>query len=255
MEIQTSINKINNGTKQKISECLSEAVGEDYQEAEGYLELKTHISKPFLIWDIIHRNLINKFSRTENILYSTRKRGMWEILILYDADNECILSFMSDSRFKEIKKSSHKKTPQYLSALLQLNHEFRIEQKQQTLLQEVECEEKSDKLIGLLNELCLAFTCEAKSVIKQHILVVFSASYGSLVSLNAYVLDNDLDIYCKHNWMNEIKPTMTNTMEQADKSNEQKTMIKIKQKAEMRIKKDEIIALKGDEEIRTNCIS
>jgi hypothetical protein len=255
MEIQTSINKISNETKQKISECISEAVGEDYQEAEGYLELKTHISKPFLIWDIIHRNLINKFSRTENILYSTRKRGMWEILVLYDAENECVLSFMSDSRFKEIKKSRYRKTPQYLSALLQLNHEFKVVSKQQTLLLEVGCQEKSDKLVGLLNELCLAFTCDTKSVIKQHVLVAFSAAYGRLASLNAYVLDSDLEIYCKNDWMNEIKPVMTNIMEQADKSHEQKVMIKIKPKAEMRIKKEEIIALKGDEEIKANSIS
>ena len=40
--------------KQKIFECISQAVGEDRQEADAHLGLRTHVSGPFLNWDLIY---------------------------------------------------------------------------------------------------------------------------------------------------------------------------------------------------------
>ena len=66
---KTLLDGIQQETKQKIYECLSQAIGEDRQEADAVLELKTHVSGPFLNWDLIYRNLINAFSSNLNIQF------------------------------------------------------------------------------------------------------------------------------------------------------------------------------------------
>ena len=246
MNNETILSRIKNETKQIITECISEAVGEDYQEAESHLELKTHVSKPFLMWDLIYRNLMNKFYKTEDILYSSQKRGMWEVLVLYDNVNSCVLSFMRDTRYKAIKRDGKGKTPKYISALLQLNAGLQAEEKQQRFFNTVKNQEKSNNLIDLLNNLCMEFTSNAKQVIKNHILIVFSSNYGRVTSLNAYVLDNDLDIVYADDWFNNIKPAMSNSIEKAVCDVEQESLIKIKPETEKRKSRNNLVTIKDD---------
>ena len=49
----TLLDGIRQEDKQKIFECLSQAIGEDRQEADAVLDLKTHVSDAFLNWDLI----------------------------------------------------------------------------------------------------------------------------------------------------------------------------------------------------------
>lgn len=45
------LGKISQDIKQKIYECIFQALCEDRQEADAYMGLKTHVSGPFLNWD------------------------------------------------------------------------------------------------------------------------------------------------------------------------------------------------------------
>lgn len=49
------LDSISQDVKQKIFECISQAIGEDRQEADAHLGLRTHVSGPFLNWDLIYR--------------------------------------------------------------------------------------------------------------------------------------------------------------------------------------------------------
>ena len=74
------LDKISLNTKQKIYECIFQALCEDRQEADAYMELKTHVSGPFLNWDLIYRNLINAFGDGNvQVQWSTSVRGMWTV--------------------------------------------------------------------------------------------------------------------------------------------------------------------------------
>lgn len=42
------LDSISQDVKQKIFECISQAIGEDRQEADAHLGLRTHVSGPFL---------------------------------------------------------------------------------------------------------------------------------------------------------------------------------------------------------------
>ena len=56
------LNSISQDVKQRIFECISQAIGEDKQEADAHLELRTHVSSPFLTWVLIYRNLMNSLN-------------------------------------------------------------------------------------------------------------------------------------------------------------------------------------------------
>lgn len=238
------LDKISKQVIQKVYQCLFQAIGEDYQEAESHLELETHISRPFMIWDLINRNLIKSFSQT-NVLYSTKKRGMWEVLLLYDKESKMLLSFMKDSRFKDIKKAKRGRQPQYIRALLLLNKSLRAKVKQQELFFITKPEDDNDQLKALLESLCSNFMEPIVGEIKHHALIVFSSSDDQLTSLNAYMLDSDLDIVSKRDMLNMAKPIMSNEVDKVSKDDAKHKQPKLTEKANRRLKQKELVALKS----------
>lgn len=244
MDQQNDLDRISTQAIQKIYQCLFQAVGEDYQEAESYLELETRISKPFMIWDLINRNLIRNFSES-NVLYSTKKRGMWEVLLLYDKDSKMLLSFMKDTRFKDIRKAKQGNQPQYIRALLLLNQNLQAKIKQLALfdIPEFDCDNTQLKI--LLDSLCANFMEPVISKVKHHALIVFSSSYGQLTSLKAYVLDSDLDVVSEKDLLDVSKPIMSNEIDKVSKYDMKHNQHKLTEKANRRLKQKGLIALKS----------
>lgn len=244
MKQQNDLDRISVQVVQKIYQCLFQAIGEDYQEAESHLELETHISQPFIIWDLINRNLIKSFSGS-NVLYSTKKRGMWEVLLLYDKKSKMLLSFMKDTRFKDIQKSSKRHKPQYIRALLLLNQSLQAEMKQQKLFYITEPECDNEQLKVLLDSLCANFMEPVVSKVKHHALIVFSSSYGQLTSLKAYILDSDLDVVADKDLLDVVKPIMSNEVDKVSKDDAKHKQPKLTEKANRRLKQKELVALKS----------
>ena len=73
-----------------------------------------------------------------------------------------------------------------------------------------------------------------------------------LTSLNAYVLDHDLDIVDEHDWLSKSHPIMANTvatiLEGTDNNVHQP---KLTEKAKQRRKKKDLVALKSFRENET----
>ena len=229
---------------QNIFECLSQAVGEDRQEASEHLGLKTHVSDPFLKWDLIYRNLMNKFDKG-NLKYSVTKRGMWTVLLLYDENSKFLFSFMRDSRFKDIKNRKNASRPQYVQALINLNTELKAPEKQIRLFEE-EPKFTQTELERTLEELCANFEGSIDTKNSRHVMVVFSDKYGSIDSLRAYLLDCDLDIVCEQDWLDITKPIMSSIPETVQ-SAEKEVVPTLKPKALERIREKELVAIKAQE--------
>lgn len=244
-QYNNGLQKVDPGVIQKVYRCLFQAIDEDYQEADSHLNLKTHISKPYMIWDFINRNLMVSFLES-NVLYSTHKRGMWEVLLLYDKDSNLVLSFMKDARFKYIKKAKRNRRPQYVRALLLLNDKLQAETKQQKFFIEENIDDDKEQLKTLLASLCSQFTMQESNVIDNHVLVVFSSSFGQITSIKAYILDNDLDKVDEQDWLHHSRPIVSNIIEQvsADKTKQ----LKLTEKSKTRRKQKDIVALKASEE-------
>ena len=229
---------------QTIYKCLSEAVGEDYQEAESHLNLETHISKPFLIWDLTYRNLINAFS-DGNVLYSTKKQGMWEIMLLYDKNSKLLFSFMKDTRFRTIRQSKRGKQPQYIRAVLTLNAKLQAKVKQQRMFDDNL--EDTSEITLLLDNLCMNFTEQVLNEAQHHALIVFSTSFGRITSLQANILDRNLDVVEERDWLDTTKPVMSNEVETTDKGNVANNQPILTDKAKRRLEQKELVELKSTE--------
>lgn len=241
--MDNQLDRISQAVRQKIYESIFQALGEDQQEANAYLNLRTHISAPFLKWDIIYRNLISSFG-TENVEYSVTKRGMWTVLLLYDPDSSLLISFMRDKRLEDIKQSRANNQPQYVRALIELNNKLQAPIKQQTLFNVDETPVGSEsELMVVLNDLCRGFNCTIDYACTRHVLVCFSESNGCLVSLNAYILDRDLDVVVTQDWLHSIKPVISNTIEKAD-NNDTRPSLSLTTKARNRIKKKALVSLR-----------
>lgn len=240
------LDSISQDVKQKIFECISQAIGEDRQEADAHLGLRTHVSGPFLNWDLIYRNLMNSFGN-ENVKYSATVRGMWTVLLLYDVKSGLLISFMRDTRLDDIKRSKVENQPQYVRSLIALNEELQAPYKQQTLLgMETESSQEESELANILDDLCANFDCHVNHKEVHHALVCFSGKFGVLSSLKAYILDKDLDVVCEQDWLNTVKPVMSNTIETAEQCHDGPAL-SLKPKATKRLKEKELVALKEQE--------
>lgn len=240
---KTLLDGIQQETKQKIYECLSQAIGEDRQEADAVLELKTHVSGPFLNWDLIYRNLINAFS-DDDVLYSTSKRGMWEVLLLLDKKSGLVLSFMRDTRFEVIKKAKVCKQPQYIRSLVSLNAELQAPHKQQSLFEVGEPADET-QIERILDEMCVGFEDPVNKDTANYTLIVFSNQYGRIGSFKAYVLDKDLDVVCEQDWLENSSPIMSNEVDVVQEKAEPRHALK--QKSLDRLHRKELVALKEKE--------
>lgn len=237
---------ISQDVKQKIFECISQAVGEDRQEADAHLGLRTHVSGPFLNWDLIYRNLMNSFG-DENVKCSATVRGMWTVLLLFDVKSDLLFSFMRDTRLEDVRHSKVGNQPKYVRSLIALNEELQAPNKQQTLFEmEAESSQNESELMKILNDLCANFDCPVNPKEVHHALICFSGKFGGLSSLKAYILDNDLDVVCEQDWLNTVKPIMSNTIETAEQ-NHDGPALSLKPKAEKRLKEKELVALKEQE--------
>lgn len=242
--MKTLLDRVSQSVKQKIYECIFQAICEDCQEADSRLGLRTHISGPFLNWDLIYRNLMNTFGN-DNVKYSATVRGMWTVLLLYDVESGLLITFMREARLDTIKHLKDEKRPQYIRSLIALNNKLQAPIKQQSLFLNT-LEQNESELLKTLEELCANFECHIDNKVLHHALVCFSGKYGTLSSLKAYILDRDLDIVCEQDWLNMAKPIMSNEIETVESSYNQ-SAITLKPKATNRLKEKGLVALKEQE--------
>lgn len=239
--MDTLLDGISLTVKQKIYECILQAICEDRQEAASYLGLRTNVSGSFLTWDLIYRNLINTFG-DDNVKYSATVHGMWTVLLLHDVESGLLISFMRDTRLKTIQRLTKENQPKYIRSLIALNNELQAPIKQQTLFYD-SAEQNDYQLAKTLEELCANFESPVECKNLHHAMVCFSGKYGGLTSLNAYIFDSDLDVVCEQNWLDIIKPVMSNEIEQAE-IKQSHSAITLKPKATARLKEKELVALK-----------
>lgn len=202
------LNSILDHWKQNIYEALFQAMGEDYQAIRASMDLQTNNSGPFTKWDLAFRNLISFFKR-ENIPYVISQRGSWSFILVYDEINNIVISFMRKSRYKTLTESHGQKNPQYISELLELNKN--LESRQPSLFDEKGNNNNiqiSDKLREALNELCINWKERRNNL--RHVLVVFDYQSNAIQFLKAYLLDKRMNIIEENNWLEAVKPVISN---------------------------------------------
>ncbi len=226
---------------QDVYQCMDQGFFEDYSEAEGKLGFVTHNSRAFLRWDLFNRNISLRIPSTKRIC-KFPKRGTWELNLLFELEQKIVISFMSQQRYSQILKARHTKWPQYLQALLMLNVELHAPIKQTRMYDEDE--PNTLYCMQILDNLCSGIDNKNNQSSWRHILVVFDAKYGRIASLVAYLLDRDMDIVEQQDWLNVVKPIISNTIDtvEPDVLSIPKTILK--PKALKRIQHERLVSLR-----------
>ena len=176
----------------KIVRCVEDAVGDDIRADIRHHDLQTRISVPFRIWDLLNTNIIKTLD-TQDCTIAKAHRGLWEMLIVFERTTQCILTFMREKRFAELRNSQHKReNMHYLDMLaMQFNKDLLADEQQLCFIPHTFSDE--DHLAELIQTMLHDLEGDAE-VVRHHVLVLFETVGYQLTHIRAVMVTPSLDI-------------------------------------------------------------
>ncbi len=188
----------------KIVRCVEGAVGDDILADIQQNDLRTTNSLSFRIWDFLNTNL-SKTLNTSECTIAGAHRGPWQMLVIFEKSSQCILTFMREKRFAELRKQQcRRKKMHYIDMLTsQFNSDLLADQQQTTLFPH-EFSDK-DQLAKLVQDLLQDLGGEA-DIVRHHVLVLFDTFGFQLMNIRAVMVTPSLDIAqgTEQNWSDYI---------------------------------------------------
>lgn len=176
----------------KIVRCVEDAVGDDIQADVQRNNLQTQNSVPSRIWDLLNTNVIKTLD-TEDCTIAKAHRGPWEMLIVFEKTTQCILTFMREKRFAELRNRQHKRVHMHYIDMLtkQFNESLLSEQQQLSFIPHTFSDE--DRLADLVQTMLHDLDGEA-DIVRHHVLVLFETVGYQLTHIRAVMVTPSLDI-------------------------------------------------------------
>lgn len=176
----------------KIVRCVEDAVGDDIRADIRQHDLQTRNSVPARIWDLLNTNIFRTLD-TENCTIAKAHRGPWEMLVVYEKTTQCILTFMREKRFAELRKSQRKRSHMhYIDMLtLQFNKELLADFQQVSLYPHTFSDE--ERLAELVQTMLEDLGGDAEMV-RHHVLVLFDTFGYQLTHIRAVMVTPTLDV-------------------------------------------------------------
>ena len=194
--------------KRNIASSINDAIGPDLDHAKKSLCTSTQNYAPNLTWDLINTNLTKKVN-CESVIFSTKKRGFWAFLLMFDKESNKLITLMRKDRLEDVIRNNRNETPHYLNALSLLNKKLNPKIKQKTLFDMSKYQTNKydqEQLAEMLNELCNDFE-QGNMLTCNHIVVIFLPVKGQLCSLDAIALNSNLEIVAEDPWSEFITPS------------------------------------------------
>lgn len=104
----------------KIVRCVEDAVGDDIRADIRQHDLQTRNSIPSRIWDLLNTNIIKALD-DEDCTIAKIHRGPWEMLVVFERSTQCILTFMREKRFAELRNCRCKRVHMHYIDMLTKN--------------------------------------------------------------------------------------------------------------------------------------
>lgn len=234
-----------------IASAISDAVGQDFNDAKKQLGTYTSNSNAGLLWDLINTNIKRKLEQIQIEAECTKtKRGIWEFITLYDLPSFKIISIMKDNRLQEILRHPARYRKHYTAALADMfNHKLEEHVKQKKLLKMPVQKEILEELKKTSFEICSNFGLQDS----EHLYVIlgFSSSSGKLTGLKAYFVTPQLEL-AEEISLSQYIPRDYNMPDEdtTNEENEEKEEIKISLTAEAIKRKENNEQQKVDLEIK-----
>lgn len=189
----------------KIVRCVEDAVGDDIQADIRRNDLQTRNSVPSRIWDLLNTNIIKTLD-TEDCTIAKAHRGPWEMLVIFEKSSQCILTFMREKRFAELRKRQwQRKRMHYIDMMArQFNKGLLADQQQLCLIPQKFSDE--ERLAEFVQTLLLDLGSDA-DIVRHHVLVLFDTVGYQLTHIRAVMVTPSLDIAqeSEQDWSKYIK--------------------------------------------------
>lgn len=175
----------------KIVRCVEDAVGDDIRADIRQHDLQTRNSIPSRIWDLLNTNIIKTLD-TEDCTIAKAHRGPWEMLIVFEKSTQCILTFMREKRFTELRNRQHKRVHMhYIDMLAKQFNEDLLSDQQLSFIPLTFSDE--DRLAELVQAMLHDLEGDAE-VVRHHVLVLFETVGYQLTHIRAVMVTPSLDI-------------------------------------------------------------
>ena len=176
----------------KIVRCVEDAIGDDIRADIRQHDLQTRNSIPSRIWDLLNTNLIKKLD-TEDCTIAKAHRGPWEMLVVFEKSTQCILTFMREKRFSELRNRQHqRKNMHYIDMLTkQFNDDLLSDQQQLSFIPHTFSDE--NRLAELVQAMLHDLDGDAE-IVRHHVLVLFETTGYQLTHIRAVMVTPSLDI-------------------------------------------------------------
>ncbi len=180
---------------QTMVQCLQEATEDDIREDIRRSGIRTRISAPARIWDYINTGLLNRLE-VRDCIVSTQKRGLWELVIVYERSTQCIFTFMREERFRQLQRDQKRGGHMHYLGIFGkvLNSDLQTRFPQTSFFPDsVNEREDDEELRRKLNELLSDLGGEA-AFVRHHVLVLFEASHFHLSGVRAVMVTPKLEV-------------------------------------------------------------
>lgn len=176
----------------KIVRCVEDAVGDDIRADIRQHDLQTRNSIPSRIWDLLNTNIIKTLD-TEECTIAKAHRGPWEMLIVFEKSTQCILTFMREKRFTELRNRQHKREHMHYIDMLakQFNNDLLSNQQQLCFIPPAFSDE--DRLAELVQTMLHDLEGDTE-VVRHHVLVLFETVGYQLTHIRAVMVTPSLNI-------------------------------------------------------------
>ncbi|MEI3524613.1 MAG: DUF5986 family protein [Anaerotignum sp.] len=203
----------------KIVRCVEDAVGDDIRADISQHDLQTGNSTPFRIWDLLNTNLIKALD-AKDCTIAKAHRGPWEMVIIFERSTQCIITFMREKRFAELRNRQQKRAHMHYIDMLskQFNEDLLSNQQQLSFIPHTFSDE--DRLAELVQTMLHDLGGDAE-VVRHHVLVLFESVGYQLMSIRAVMVTPSLDIAqnSEQDWSRYISADVSTVVEKVDNPN------------------------------------
>lgn len=165
-------------------------------------------------WDMINTECKDALSekKYDVVVY---KRGVWQLILMYDKDIKTLYTLMKEKRYEDICKTVKSNKVHYLEAITTVNKGLVEEKQEQMAFFEGFNELKIEKIENTVEQLLNNIDGE----VKKHVLITFTDKNLELSSISALIVTPSLQILHKEDWTEYIEPKYSLDVNNTDINN------------------------------------
>lgn len=187
--------EIDSKYKALIVNAIQESLKRYYIQYKSEYKTKTNNGRHTITWDFINSGIDLELPKDRFEIIDC-KRGIWELILIYDKQTKWLFSLMKDKRFSQLRKQVRKNKVHYLEALGSINNELNTYLDQQITLFELQSDERLENIENTVSSMLSML----KNEVIRYCLISFTNSYEEITSISASIFNYNLSIQYEESW-------------------------------------------------------